>query len=53
MMLRDKNIQDYYNADRIEQAIKKTLKQGKNKVTGDLGGTATTIEFTNAVIQNL
>ncbi len=53
MMLRDKNIKDFLNADRIEAAIKKTLKQGGNKVTGDLGGTATTMEFTDAVIENL
>lgn len=53
MMLRDKNIQDFENADRIEKAIKKTLKEGGNKVTGDLGGTATTTEFTQAIIDNL
>ncbi len=52
MMLRDKNIQDYENADRIEAAIKKTLKEGTH-VTGDLGGKAGTIEFTDAVIANL
>lgn len=53
MMLRDKNIEDFENADRIERAIKKTLKEGGAKVTGDLGGTATTKEFTAAVIANL
>lgn len=52
MMLRDKNIEDFVNADRIEKAIKKTLKEGLH-VTGDLGGTASTTEFTNAVIANL
>jgi isocitrate dehydrogenase (NAD+) len=52
MMLRDKNIEDFKNADRIEKAIKKTLKEGLY-VTGDLGGTATTSQFTNAVIANL
>lgn len=53
MMLRDKNINDFENADRIEKAIKKTLKEGGAKVTGDLGGTATTMQFTDAVIENL
>jgi isocitrate dehydrogenase (NAD+) len=52
MMLRDKNIQDFENADRIEAAIKKTLKEGTH-VTGDLGGKAGTVEFTDAVIANL
>lgn len=52
MMLRDKNIQDFENADRIERAIKKTIKEGKH-VTGDLGGFAGTDEFTDAIISNL
>lgn len=52
MMLRDKNIGDFENADRIEAAIKKTLKKGR-KLTGDLGGNATTEEFTNQIIKNL
>lgn len=52
MMLRDKNIGDFENADRIERAIKKTLKEGTH-VTGDLGGTAGTKEFTQAIIDNL
>jgi len=52
MMLRDKNIDDFTNADRIENAIKKTLKEGTH-VTGDLGGSASTMEFTDAVIGNL
>lgn len=52
MMLRDRNINDHINADRIEAAIKKTLKKGK-KLTGDLGGKATTEEFTNQIIKNL
>lgn len=52
MMLRDRNINDLVNADRIEKAIKKTLKEGLH-VTGDLGGKAGTMEFTNAVIANL
>ena len=53
MMLRSRHIDDFKNADRIEAAIKKTLKQGGDKVTGDLGGTATTMQFTDAVIANL
>lgn len=52
MMLRDKNIGDHENADRIDAAIKLTLKEGK-VVTGDLGGSAGTKEFTDAVITNL
>lgn len=52
MMLRDKNIGDFENADRIEAAIKKTLKKGK-KLTGDLGGKGTTEEFTQRIIKNL
>jgi isocitrate dehydrogenase (NAD+) len=53
MMLRDKNIEDFANADRIEKAIKLTLKEGGEKVTGDLGGTATTTQFTDFIIENL
>ena len=53
MMLRDKNIEDFANADRIEKAIKLTLKEGGAKVTGDLGGTATTTQFTDFIIENL
>lgn len=53
MMLRDKNIGDSKNADRIERAIKLTLKEGGAKVTGDLGGTATTTQFTDFIIDNL
>lgn len=52
MMLRSRHIREMDNADRIEKAIKKTLKIG-NTVTGDLGGTATTMEFTDAIIANL
>ena len=52
MMLRSKYIEDFENADRIEAAIKKTLKEGLH-VTGDLGGKAGTVEFTDAVISNL
>lgn len=52
MMLRDKNIDDNENADRIEAAIKKTLREGRC-VTGDLGGSAGTKEFTDAIIANI
>lgn len=53
MMLRSKHIDDFNNANRIEAAIKKTLKHGGDQVTGDLGGTASTMQFTDAVISNL
>lgn len=39
-------------AERIEKALYKTLKEQK-VVTSDLGGTATTTEFTQEVIKNL
>ncbi len=58
MMLRDKNIEDYKNADRIEAAILKTIKDGEF-VTGDIikedgtRGTGTTGSYTNAIISNL
>lgn len=52
MMLRDKNIGDNENADKIEVAIKLTLKEGK-VVTGDLGGSASTMEYTDEIIKNL
>lgn len=39
-------------AEKIEKALLKTLKEGK-VLTADLGGTATTTEFTDAVIKNL
>lgn len=52
MMLRDHRIADNYNADRIEAAVLKTIKEGK-VVTGDLGGSATTTEFTEEIIKNL
>lgn len=38
-------------AEKIEKALFKTLEQGK--CTGDLGGTLSTTEFTEAVIKNL
>ena len=39
-------------AEKIENALLKTLKEGK-VLTADLGGSATTTEFTNEVIKNL
>ena len=39
-------------AERIRSAIKKTLSAGTT-ITGDLGGKASTIEYTQAVINNL
>ena len=52
MMLRDKNIGMNEDADKIEAAIKRTLKEGRH-ITGDLGGKAGTKEFTDAVITNI
>lgn len=58
MMLRDNNIQDFENADRIEAAIFKTIKEG-HFVTGDIikkdgtRGTGTTGSYTDAIIANL
>jgi len=52
MMLRDKNVGDLDAAYRIEAAIKMTLREGK-VVTGDLGGSASTMEYTDEVIKNL
>ena len=39
-------------AEKIEKALFKTIKEG-NALTCDLGGSATTTEFTNAIIKNL
>ena len=39
-------------AERIRNAVRKTIKEGKT-VTRDLGGTASTTEFTDAIIANL
>lgn len=58
MMLRDKNIGDHENADRIEAAIFKTIKEG-HFVTGDIikedgiRGVGTTDSYTDAIIANL
>jgi isocitrate dehydrogenase (NAD+) len=50
MMLR--HIGETAAADRIEEALNKVLEK-REKVTRDLGGTATTREFTDAVIREL
>jgi isocitrate dehydrogenase (NAD+) len=50
MMLRHMSLNDY--ADRIEKAIFDTLGEGKN-ITGDLGGKASTSQYTNAIISRL
>jgi 3-isopropylmalate dehydrogenase len=39
-------------ADKFEKAILKVLTDA-NKLTGDLGGSATTSELTNEIINNL
>ncbi|XP_006359219.1 3-isopropylmalate dehydrogenase, chloroplastic [Solanum tuberosum] len=49
-MLRHLELHD--KADRIQDAILKTIAEGKYR-TGDLGGTATTTEFTNAICDHL
>jgi isocitrate dehydrogenase (NAD+) len=46
MMLRHLQFND--QADRIHNAILKTISEGKFR-TADLGGKASTLEFTNAV----
>jgi isocitrate dehydrogenase (NAD+) len=50
MML--KFIEENTAADKIEQAVKKVFIDGKN-LTIDLGGTASTMEFTMEVINNI
>jgi isocitrate dehydrogenase (NAD+) len=50
MMLRHMSLISY--ADRIEKAIFDTLAEGKN-ITGDLGGKASTGDYTNAIISRL
>jgi len=50
MMLR--HIGEDKRADKISLALEKTL-QNKQQCTGDLGGKATTKEFTNYIINNL
>ena len=50
MMLRHMNLHDF--ADRIQAATFQTLKEGKF-ITKDLGGNASTSEYTNAIIDNI
>jgi len=50
MMLR--HLQMPFYADRIEKAVMTTISEGKY-LTGDLGGRATTSEYTDGVIANL
>ena len=50
MMLRHMSLNDH--ANRIEKAIFDTLADGKH-ITGDLGGRASTGEFTEAIIERL
>lgn len=49
-MLRHLGLQE--KADQIQNAILKTIEEGKYR-TGDLGGTSTTTEYTNAVCDHL
>ncbi|EIW82127.1 hypothetical protein CONPUDRAFT_164768 [Coniophora puteana RWD-64-598 SS2] len=50
MMLRHMNLNEY--ATKIESAALKTIAEGK-AITGDLGGKASTTEYTNAIISKL
>lgn len=50
LMLRHMNMFDY--ANKINKAVLKVLKDGKH-VTGDLGGNASTTEYTKAIIDEL
>lgn len=50
MMLRHLGMTE--KADKIHQAIMKTIEEGKY-LTGDLGGTSTTSDYTKAVCDNL
>jgi len=47
-----KHIDEREAADRIQGALEKVLAEG-NRLTRDLGGEATTIEFTEAIIHSL
>ena len=51
MMLRHMSLNS--DADRIENAVLKTIASGPENRTGDLKGTATTTRFTEEVIKNL
>ena len=46
------HVGDRFRADRIRRALESTIRDGK-VLTGDLGGSATTKEFTDAVISHL
>lgn len=50
MMLRHLDLHD--KADRIQNAILTTIAEGKYR-TGDLGGSSSTTEFTNAICDHL
>jgi len=50
MMLRHMNL--YEHADKIEKAALSTIAEGKT-ITGDLGGKASTKEYTDAIIKRL
>ena len=50
MMLKDNSQAE--NAKKLENAIFEVIREGK-KTTGDVGGSATTKEFTNAIIERL
>jgi isocitrate/isopropylmalate dehydrogenase len=45
-------VEQFEVADKVERAVHKTLTTGLT-ITGDLGGHASTTEFTKAVISNL
>ena len=46
------HVGDRFRADRIRRALESTIREGK-VLTRDLGGSATTKEFTDAVISHL
>jgi isocitrate dehydrogenase (NAD+) len=50
MMLRHMSLIDH--ANKIEKAIFDTLAEGKS-ITGDLGGKASTTEYTEAIVSRL
>jgi isocitrate dehydrogenase (NAD+) len=50
MMLRHLNLPHF--AERIQNGVFKTIKEGK-AVTADIGGSATTYEFTKEIIKNI
>lgn len=50
MMLRHIGLSDY--ANKIEDATLETIRSKETR-TGDLGGKATTTQFTDAIIKNM